>query len=217
MKVGRALCNAQIERGAYSLGLRICWHLRAFMTTCIYNRLPVRRAGAFSSSDSSGTALEALWLLWLSRLRSWTKIQFLMSTAVTLIPKPATEQLRWSPTCIGKWEVYPTVLSFSMLPVSKCLIHYLCGCLWSLLVCTPKPLRSFAFHSAWLIGGVGCLRADNQRYLQSSWQTLFNHHQKPPSHVIGTDNPTSTPLLATKRRSSQGRVKWVLLISWDIP
>lgn len=164
MKVCGALCDARIERGTCLLGLRIGWHLRAFMTMCIYNRPSVRRAGAFSSSVSSGRALGAMWLLLLSHLRSRTKIQFLMNTAVTLIPKPAAELLQWLPTCTGKQEVYPRVLSFSMLPVPKGLIPYLknlWGSFWTWLVCTPKRVGSFASDSAWLIGGVGCLCADN--------------------------------------------------------
>lgn len=126
LKVFRALCNARIGRAACLSGSRTGWHLKAFITTSVYNP-PVKTDETFSSWDSSGTAPGAVWLLLLSHLRSWTKIQVLVSRAVTLIPKPAAEQVWWLPTCVGKWEVYPIGLSFSMLPASR-------GPIW-------KPLR----------------------------------------------------------------------------
>lgn len=211
MKVFRALCNARIGRGACLSGSRIGWHLKAFMATVVYNHPPVKRTGTFSSWASSGTVPGAVWLLLLSHLRSWTKIQVLMNTAVTLTPKPATEQVGWLSTCAGRWEAYSVRLSPCSLLLGV-LSENLWGFVWSWLGCTPKPLHSFTSDSAWLVGGVGC-----HRHPQSSWQTLFNHHQKPPSHVVGIDKPTSTLLLATKCRSSQGRVKWILLIPWDSP
>ena len=214
VKAGRALCDAQVERDACSLGLRIGWHLKAYMTSRIYDCLPVRRAGAFSSSDDSGTEPGVLWLLWLSHLRSWTKIQFLTNTAVTLIPKPAAEQLQWLPTWTGKWEVYPTHLSFSILTVSKGLILIWKTSVSLYGVCLFAPQKPFVPLPFILHGVVACLCADNHSYPQSSWKTLSNHHQKPPAHVVGMDSPTSTPPLVTNCRSSQARVKWVILISW---
>lgn len=94
-----------------------------------------------------------------------------MNAAVTLIPKPATKQLWWLPACTGKQEVYPRVLSFSMLPVSKGLIPYLknfCGFLQKWLVYAPKPLCSFVSDPALLIGGMGCLCVNNHRHLTGS-------------------------------------------------
>lgn len=215
LKVFRALCNARIGRGACLSGSRTGWHLKAFITTPVYNP-PVKTDGTFSSWASSGTAPGAVWLLLLSHLRSWTKIQVLVSRAVTLIPKPAAERVWWLPTYAGKWEVYPIGLSPCFLPLGV-LSENLWGFVWSWLVCIPKLFHSFTSDSAWLVGGVGCLNADNHRYPQSSWQTFFNHHQKPPSHVVDIEKPASTPLLATKCRSSQARVKWILLIPWDSP
>lgn len=137
-----------------------------------------------------------------------------MSTAVTLIPKPATKHLWQLPTCTDNREVYPPALSFSMLPVS----------VWSLIwkssgalsrSVQPKPLCSFVSDPAWFSGGVDCLCANDFKDLQSSLETL----QLPSEATILCCRAWTIPpaLLVTKSKSSQGRDKWVLLIPWDSP
>lgn len=135
-----------------------------------------------------------------------------MNTAVALIPKPATKHLQQLPTCTDEQEVHPRVLSFSMLPVPKCLIPYLENLGGSLRSCAAKIPLLLCLYPAWLIGGVDCLCADNFKHPQSSLET------QPPSEAtilccrVWTIPPS---LLVTKGKSSQGRDKWVFVIPWD--
>lgn len=134
-----------------------------------------------------------------------------MNTAVTLI-------LSLQPSTCSSCQHAEMTEKFILEPcLSQCFLCLsVCSLIWETLrdlsrAVQPKPLCSLASDPA--CGGVDCLCADDFKCLQSSLETLQPPLEATILHCRAWTIPH--PLLVTKRKSSQGRDKWVLLIPWD--